>query len=288
MAAAFSFNDAAKLANVSLYLEGRALAVHDELMRARTDHVVPTSIAAVLDALINEFTAPTDNLINEFHSRRFQQGESIAKFAMAIQATLTKAMPGLNEAQRAPFLKNRLRSVLPDHLKVLVDFNDQLSWDELVKKLDKSSVSSSSSSRSPLAAAAASASKNNYIDPFEPLVKEEIDANYAGTSQKQNRDHGRSSATGFSGECNFCGRSGHMERDCFKKKRDSNFHKYGDSNGNKNNSYRGGDRRQEQDRPQVNQLTVNSNAPFKTIDEYFETEMNKPYTSQFSEFYEQQ
>jgi hypothetical protein len=288
MAAAFGFNDAAKLANVGLYLDGRALVVYEELMRARTDHTVPTTIGAVLDALIDEFTAPTDNLINEFHNRRLIQGESIAKFATAIQATLTKAMPGLNESQRSPFLKNRLRSVLPDHLKVLVDFNDQLSWNELVKKLDRSSLSSSSSSRSSGGATAASTSKQTYINSFEPLIKEELEVNYAGTSQIKNRAPRRSS-TAFSGECNFCGRPGHMERDCYKKKRDSNYHKYGDRNGNgsNNSSDRGGNSRRDQDGPHVNQMTVNRTPPMQTINELYEAEMNKQFTSQFSDFYNQ-
>jgi hypothetical protein len=285
MAAAFRFDDAAKLANVGLYLDGRALALYDELMRARTDHVVPTTITAVLDALIAGCAAPTDNLINDFHSRSLLPGESIAKFAMDIQATFTKAMPGLNEAQRAPFLKNRLRSVLPNDLKILVDFNDQLSWDDLVKKLDKSSFSSSS--RSLPAAAAAGSSRQTYNQQFEPHIKQELEANYSGTSLNKDRAPRRSSSTGFGGHCYFCGFVGHRERDCFKKRRDYNYQTYGEnSSGNQYARYNGGgNRSHDQDGPHVNQLTLNSTPPMQTINELFDAEMSKQYTSQFSDFY---
>jgi hypothetical protein len=98
-----------------------------------------------------------------------------------------------------------------------IDFHDTMPLDELVIKLDTISLSAPKQRTS--GASQVSARSAGALDAFEGLTSSEIEANYAAP---QRRGPGPNNEY-FEGDCRYCSRYGHRERDCYSRKRDDNI-----------------------------------------------------------------
>jgi hypothetical protein len=224
LAAMFSWNDSASLGNMEHYLEGKALAVYTRIMTTKPQaippYVAPTTTASFFDAFLIACAQPTSNLLNIFNNRTPLPGESIAKYLSVLRELFTKASPGLSEQQRTPFLRNRLRTSMPENLQMHMDFNDHLDLDELADKLDNVS----------------SLVRQRFFPNIIPSCPRahEIETNYVAT-QRQGPVQSASRSQ-FDGECYYCEKYGHMERDCYMRKRDERNDRNGGCNDDRKNS----------------------------------------------------
>jgi hypothetical protein len=162
----------------------------------------------VFEAIVVACAQSSTILLYEFYGRKLQPGESISKYALCIQDMLAKAVPNLEANQRNPFLRGQLCMQLPEHMRALVEFNDDKPWDELLAKLDKAlpHVLKHEQSRSPFTAQ----QSNQKIDPFETLIKQEIDVNYNSSRQASSNFKPK---TRFTGICDHCKIVGHKKAD---------------------------------------------------------------------------
>ena len=75
-----------------------------------------------------------------FFELRLKPDEQISKFARKLQESLAATMPGIGGAEQSTLLRGQLARGIPAHLRALIHFNSECSWDELVDKLDKSLI----------------------------------------------------------------------------------------------------------------------------------------------------
>ena len=202
------------------------------------DAITPKdSIDNVLKALISKCAKPKEAVLYKFYGRKFKLGESITDNACELKEFLDEASPGLTIEQQIPFLRFQLCMQLPEHMRALIQFNSNLSWDDLLSALDKSfphvaAANSGSSFQSP------SSSFYPSCDQFSnPLIKSEpVEANYGETRQANNRLRSQPrQSQRFNGTCDYCKKIGHKYSECRSRLRDLN--NQSGSNGSSNRQY---------------------------------------------------
>ena len=184
-----------KLANIPLFLKGKAQRVYDGM-------AMKTEIKQVTDELLAKCAVTSDALIVQFYNRKKKQDESYAQFASSLQDILSNALPDLDASKQLPLLRAQLCAGVPDNIKTLVNFNRSLKWDELVVCLEQAFPTSSD---------AAASYAQNLIDTVKT---EPIESNY--TSSRSSASSSRPTRARFQGNCHFCQAFGHRQAECMK------------------------------------------------------------------------
>jgi hypothetical protein len=193
-----------------------------------------TSIEDLLAEIIDKCSQPQEFLLNEFFNRKQHAGESVSQFAAALAVLLQAADPTMPEINATKLLKAQLSNSLPDHTRELINFNEALTWTQLLRNLDKSGP------RVPVA------------DGQLSLIKSEpVEVNWLSSQADQGRprypssnprvDSNGNQGNRFNGTCHYCHRFGHREFECRTKVRDSmaSQMRFDD---NQSNSYNNDDR----------------------------------------------
>lgn len=145
-------------------------------------------------------------------------------------------------------LRAQLCLSLPDHMKTLIQFNSNLSWDDLLSCLDKSLphviahssrslnlplIKSESLENADVFWSESNGRQNNRYNRDQPKytgMQQSNRPNGLNTSGATNRGAAR-----FNGNCNYCQKSGHKAGECRSRLRDLKFSK---PNQETNSSYR--------------------------------------------------
>ncbi len=173
-----TWNETVQFAQISLYLKGKALRVYDQAMATRTGNTPTTEIAGVFACLIAGCAQSSSELLYQFQNRTRHSNESLGQFARALQDLLARAVPDQTET----------RLHLPAHLKALIEFNSDKTWDSLLSCLDKSYPHV--------------LEHEGKEESFNPLIKQELETNYTHAQQNSG-----SKSTRFSNNNNNNNRS---------------------------------------------------------------------------------
>ena len=149
-------------------------------------------IDRVYGQLRDKCKVSTESLYNEFNNRRIRVNETYAQFAFALQELLNNSCPDLGANERKMILRNKLCEHLPEHMKSLVRFNQDKSWDELVACLENSSNNKPSGIYG-----------NGY-------------SNVEVKDEPAELNHVRVTSKRFEGTCYHCGIKGHKKMNCYK------------------------------------------------------------------------
>ena len=218
----YEWDEAKQLANIELFLKGKAERVFTALNPK-------TAIKHVFDGLTLACSQSQELLLYQFYERKRGENESVSKYALALQDLLHLAVPNMDALVQNTFLRAQLCLSVPEHMKALIQFNATLSWDDLLSALDKSM---------PHVVAHANKSTYSRWDSQQPsalsLIKSEpVEANWS-ESNTSKRGSFNSQASRFNGTCNFCKAFGHKAMDCRKQQREQ---QNGTSNGSGRSNY---------------------------------------------------
>ncbi len=137
----------AQLTNLPIFLRNKAKRVYDAVDPK-------TTIEEALKGLRTGCKPSNETLLMTYYKRRLQPDELISEFAFDLQDMLHNAFPDLQPAVQTAWLRTNLCMSLPEDLQTLVNFTaDNLTWDQLLTKLDqmdahRSGRTKNSSSRS--------------------------------------------------------------------------------------------------------------------------------------------
>ena len=143
---------------------------------------------------------PQEVLLDRFFERKPKADELLSTFAITIQALLFKAMPDLATSDRNILLRRQLGQFMPEHLRALVHFNTQKTWDELMTAIDQSMPHAVACR--PIADDADALGGTASSIKIEP-----VDINAISSSRPQ-----------FNGTCRYCKEPGHMVINCQQAK----------------------------------------------------------------------
>lgn len=191
----FGWDDAKQLQVLPLLLKGRAERIFNGL-----DNTKKAAIKDALEEIENNCVQSQEMLLNAFYSRKPAPGERLSSFANALQDLLTKAVPKLGNNEKTILLRSQLCEHLPEHLRALIHFNHNKSWDDILCALDQAMPSFQPTD--PYASAA-----SNGYGIYQPVKQEPLELNTASASKSKI-------------VCWYCNKPGHREQDCFQKKRD--------------------------------------------------------------------
>jgi hypothetical protein len=124
------WDEAKQLTSLPLFLKGTAKEIYVAI-------TTKTSIETVLKNLITACTQPQEVLLNQFFQRRQHPGESISKFAKALQELLQLADPTMPLPNQTTLLKAQICQSLPEHMRVMMHFISAISWHILLLNLEK-------------------------------------------------------------------------------------------------------------------------------------------------------
>ena len=93
-----------------------------------------TTILQIFNGLITGCQQPQELSLYQFYERKRRTGESVSKFALALQELLLKALPEMNDTPELAnkFLRPQLCLNLPPHMRAMVQFNSNLTWEQLL------------------------------------------------------------------------------------------------------------------------------------------------------------
>ncbi len=224
-----------QLENLQLFLKGKAKRDYDSIANKN-------AIKDVLAALVKKCTKPEDHLLMQFYGRRQLPNESIASYANALRELLEKAIPGLDETHQTTLLRSQLCLAIPEHMRALIQFNSNTSWDQVIGCLDKSF---------PHIQHATTLSQVGGHTP-QPLIKTEaIDSNWAESKRTSNVEHQPRQQNDRHDDrrrpndlkCYNCNRFGHFSSECQEPRRPRNnqqvrnsYRNYSGSRGRGNNT----------------------------------------------------
>ena len=201
--AMLNWNDAKQLSLVSLFLKGKALRVYENIQTKE-------SIEDVLEAIIQGCAQPKEIHHEEFYQRKIRSDESITQFAMALQDLLQKAIPGMKQPEQAVLLKAQLCESLPDHLKALVKFSSEKSWDEILNGLEKVYPNSQFAS--------ADINWSEGRNTSSKFVRFNQNQRYAPSQHKNNKNIPNKTQQRLI--CSYCGKPNHKAFECRSRLRD--------------------------------------------------------------------
>ena len=125
------WDDAKQLVCLPLFLKGKAMRMYDSI-------TTKTKPADILSELSKKCAQPKELLLYQFYRRERSAGETITKYALALQDLLVQAVPEMSTDQQLILLRAQLCLSVPEHMRALIQFNSALGWDELLSCLDKS------------------------------------------------------------------------------------------------------------------------------------------------------
>ncbi|RNA38447.1 Retrovirus-related Pol poly from transposon [Brachionus plicatilis] len=192
-----------KVTILPLLLTGKAARLVEAMKDEEKD-----STDRIFEILISGCSQSAESMHQEFLDRAPLPEETVVDFARALQRLLEKAVPTLGSNKKKVFLKNKLAAHLPENMRLLIKFQADKTWDQLLQCLEETLPNVKGS-------AIGHRSDGTMATQFkfesgEPEVKTEpieVDANVV---QYKHR---------FQGACFFCKKPGHKKSNCFKWKK---------------------------------------------------------------------
>ena len=195
----FSWDEAKQCQCIQYLLKGKAERLFEALAPGEEK-----KIESIFKCLQEGCIVPQEVLLDRFFERKPKPNELLSTFAISLQALLFKAMPDLPTKDKNIFLRRQLGVYMPDHMRALVHFNTQKTWDELLTAIDQSM---------PHAVAGTSINKaqkseysedgNFYAESIVTIKTEPVDINSISGTRPS-----------FNGNCRYCKEPGHMVIDC--------------------------------------------------------------------------
>lgn len=220
--------------NFPVFLKGKASRVYANIETKDT-------IQQLYDGLLLGCKPPNESLLVNFLSRKMKPEESISVYALELQQLLHVAMPLLQADYQSSFLRAHLCLSLPVELQNLVNFTaDNLSWDQLLVKLDQMDAKRRGTARPSFTPqnygsthnALNTMIKNEPVDTFYAESRNKSTPTYINnqrnnsSQQRSSNQYGSSSSQGQSSgnrdrnrpTCHYCKIPGHIQADCRKLK----------------------------------------------------------------------
>ena len=195
-ASMFNLDDAKQAKVVPFFLKGKAERLYNAMA------VDKDKIDAVAKAIIDGCTQSQEVLLHSFYNRRPREDETLSQFALALQDLLSKAVPTMGNTEKTIFLRQQLNAHLPDHMRALIQFNSNKSWDDLLVALDQASPH---------------IDVNFYASNCQPSLvsvkQEPLELNATSTIRRKQS---------FTGVCHYCKKTGHKIANCFKREQANN------------------------------------------------------------------
>lgn len=148
---------------------------------------------------------PQEVLLDRFFERKPNGQELLSAYAMSLQNLLRKAMPNLQDREREILLRRQIGQYLPDHMRALIHFNAQKTWEELLTAIDQA-----------LPHAKALEHGENVGAGSNFSYKSEASGNIAVKIELVEINTVTTGTPVFRGACNYCKEAGHRVADCEK------------------------------------------------------------------------
>lgn len=229
------WDEAKQVANIPLFLKKKASRVFKAINPQ-------TTILQIFNGLITGCQQPQELSLYQFYERKRRTGESVSKFALALQELLLKALPEMNDTPELAnkFLRPQLCLNLPPHMRAMVQFNSNLTWEQLLICLDKSlphvvDLTNESNQQNLNESysrwdsySQSQAQTDNASFQQQQLIKTEpADAMYSHSQQRNNQQQSQYTQQNqfsqqqpykpfvrFNGNCFYCNLVGHQEWEC--------------------------------------------------------------------------
>jgi hypothetical protein len=199
LAALHDWNDAKQLANIELFLKAKPLRIYKT---AQPTSTTLTTIAPMFKALIDGCAHSSAYLHGLFRSRRKLPNETYGQFAAALYDLLKGAMPTIQDDQLLGALKAQFSEGVTEQVRVLIHFDKDKTWDNLVESLDQMYPGANQVSSN------ASALIDQFkIEPVESNLMYGKSRPTLPTTNNTNR---------FNGNCHYCHNYGHRISECIK------------------------------------------------------------------------
>jgi hypothetical protein len=221
-----SWDAAAQLENVTIFLKDKALQLHNDL-------ATKTQISHIYDELKLKCSPRPESQMFAFNTRKIANNETITKYGTELAKLLKGANPGLTAAQSLISIKAQLRVNLPpnSNINLLLQIHKDKALIDLLAELDDAI-------QVPGNTATSDSSSTLWNDrPTATVKTEPSESHFTNSSQLNDRSRAgqnsnQQSIPRFAGNCNYCGIYGHRYAQCLKRGRDE----IQNNNNNRNNS----------------------------------------------------
>jgi hypothetical protein len=221
-----SWDAAAQLENVTIFLKDKALQLHNDL-------ATKTQISHIYDELKLKCSPRPESQMFAFNTRKIANNETITKYGTELAKLLKGANPGLTAAQSLISIKAQLRVNLPpnSNINLLLQIHKDKALIDLLAELDDAI-------QVPGNTATSDSSSTLWNDrPTATVKTEPSESHFTNSSQLNDRSRAgqnsnQQSIPRFAGNCNYCGIYGHRYAQCLKRGRDE----IQNNNNNSNNS----------------------------------------------------
>ena len=106
------FNEQDQAVLIRSYLIGNAKNVYNKLTVIQKN-----DINVVFDQLVEKFALTEEEYMDQFNNLKFEINEGALSFSLKLEALLSRALPGINDANRTKLLKNKFVKEMPDSLR---------------------------------------------------------------------------------------------------------------------------------------------------------------------------
>lgn len=194
----FNWDEAKQCTAIPFLLTGKAENIYETIS---TDN--KKKIEEVLKALSAGCVVSQEVLLDRFFERKPNGQELLSAYALALQVLLKKAMPTLQAKEAEILLRRQIGQYLPEHMRALIHFNSQKTWEELITAIDQSLPHTKAVDISESYSGGACRSDTGNI----AVKVEPVDINAISTDKPS-----------FQGICHYCKTPGHRISDCDKAK----------------------------------------------------------------------
>ena len=194
----FKWDESEQCEAIQLLLTDKAENLFDALTDANKK-----VIKEIFATLTTNCTTSHEVLLDRFFERRPNKNELLSAYALSLDQLLKKAMPGLKANEREMLLRRQLGTYLPEHMRALISFNSQKSWEDVLTSIDKALPHTKALDGYAGSTAGAMSMFNSELGGNIAVKVEPVDINAI--------EAGR-----FAGVCNYCKEPGHKIVDCDK------------------------------------------------------------------------
>jgi hypothetical protein len=198
----FGWNEAKQCEAIPFLLAGKA----ENLYEAVGDDD-KKKINEVFKALTDGCVVSQEVLLDRFFERKPSGQELLSAYAISLQSLLKKAMPGLQVKEREILLRRQIGQYLPDHMRALIHFNAQKSWEELLTAIDQALPHAKALENGESVGLSQNFSYKSEAGGNIAVKVEPVDINTVSVGHN---------TTVFRGACNYCKEVGHRVADCDK------------------------------------------------------------------------
>jgi hypothetical protein len=198
------WDEKAQIEHIQLFLLGKGLRLFKAVHPTSTSN---TTIKPIFDALLVGCAKSPTFLHNQFKNRRKLANETFGQFASALYELIKAAMPDTADAQLQGMLKAQIFEGVPEHVKPLLIFDKDRSWDDIVDNLDTMYPIVNTSFDLGM-------SSNTASKMVEQFKVEPIEQHFMGGRAKPRTNPNPN--VRFDGNCHFCHTYGHRIANCSK------------------------------------------------------------------------